>query len=155
MQTYEIRKPEEATFFPVELKYQRILFSLFQELDLSTTILLSFSNKNYTQLIKLISLRTQWRSGTKKQRPFAFCLETKLLSASTIAEARPNVTMTSTLGGSVAIGTGFLFAVFPQLYRIPGQPLRDNRDIQTKPGRTVMRAWNSLSGRKQGGYQSS
>lgn len=56
MQTHEIRKPEEANFFSMELKYQRILFSLFQELDLSTTILLSFSNENYIQLIKLISL---------------------------------------------------------------------------------------------------
>ncbi|EPQ11842.1 Nucleoprotein [Myotis brandtii] len=74
------------------------------------------------------------------QEAKAICLppRNQVVSPSTIAVARPNVTIASTLGGSVAIGTGFLLAVFPQLYDIPGQPLsqyiRDNRGIQTKPG---------------------
>lgn len=45
-----------------------------------------------------------------------------VLSALTVAVMRPSTIVPMTTGGSIAVGTGFPFAVFPQLYEIGGRP---------------------------------
>lgn len=54
-----------------------------------------------------------------------------------MAVTKPGATVPITVGGSVAVGAGFLLSEFPHLYDIKGRPLnpyiKENRGVLAKP----------------------